>query len=97
LVLADCCGVAYTRLHQDLLKERVVMMGCPKFDNVQEYIDKFADIFRTADIKRITSVVMEVPCCSGLPGILTKAMEKAGVDIPLEQLVISSRGNIIER
>lgn len=97
LVLADCCGVAYTRLHQDLLKERVVMMGCPKFDNVQEYIDKFADIFRTADIKSITSVVMEVPCCSGLPGILTKAMEKAGVEIPLEQLVISSRGNIIER
>ena len=97
LVLADCCGVAYANLHRDLLKGRVVMMGCPKFDNVQEYIDKFTDIFQTAQIKSITSVVMEVPCCSGLPGILAKAMETAGVTIPIEQLVISSRGRIIER
>jgi len=97
LVLADCCGVAYANLHTDLLKGRVVMMGCPKFDNVQEYINKFADIFQTAEINSITSVIMEVPCCSGLPGILTKAMEKADVTIPLEQIVISGRGKIIER
>ena len=97
LVLADCGGGAYPNLHQDLLKGRVVMMGCPKFDNVQEYIDKFAEIFQTAEINSITSVVMEVPCCSGLPGILTKAMEKADVTIPLEKVVISNRGKIIER
>jgi NAD-dependent dihydropyrimidine dehydrogenase PreA subunit len=96
LVLADCCGVAYANLHKDLLKGRVVMMGCPKFDNVQEYIEKFRDIFQTAEINSITSVVMEVPCCSGLPGILTKAMEKAGVTIPLEQIVISGRGQILK-
>jgi len=97
LVLADCSGVAYANLHRDLLKGRVVMMGCPKFDNVQEYIDRFEDIFRTADINSVTSVVMEVPCCSGLPGILTKAMEQAGVEIPLEQLVVGNTGNIIQR
>jgi len=97
LVLADCCGVAYTALHQDLLKGRIVLMGCPKFDNVQEYIDKFADIFQTAEINSITSVVMEVPCCSGLPGILTKAMEKSGITIPIDQVVVSNRGKIIER
>jgi ferredoxin len=97
LVLADCSGVAYANLHRDLLKGRVVMMGCPKFDKVQEFIDRFEDIFRTADINSVTSVVMEVPCCSGLPGILTKAMEKAGVDIPIEQLVVGNTGNIIQR
>lgn len=97
LVLADCCGVAYTALHQDLLKGRVVMMGCPKFDNVEEYIDKFADIFQTSRINSITSVVMEVPCCSGLPGILKKAMEKASMTIPMENIVVSNRGGIVDR
>ncbi len=97
LVLADCCGVAIPTLHRDLLKGRVVMIGCPKFDDVQEYIDKFADIFNTADIKSVMAVVMEVPCCSGLPMIVKKGMEAAGKDIPIEELVISTRGKILEQ
>jgi NAD-dependent dihydropyrimidine dehydrogenase PreA subunit len=97
LVLADCCGVAYPSLHQDLLKGRVIMMGCPKFDNYQEYIDKFADIFQVADIKSITCVVMEVPCCSGMPVIIKKGMEKAGKNIDMKEVVISARGQIINR
>ena len=71
------------------------MVGCPKFDDIQEYIQKFADIFKTADIKSITALIMEVPCCSGLPVIIKKAMDAAGKDIPLEEIVISTRGEIL--
>ncbi len=96
-MLADCCGVAIPTLHKDLLKGRVVMIGCPKFDDIQEYVEKFADIFKTADIKSILSVVMEVPCCSGLPMIVKKGMEAAGKNIPIKELVISTRGKILEQ
>jgi len=97
LVLADCCGVAIPTLHKDLLKGRVVMIGCPKFDDIQEYVEKFADIFKTADIKSILSVIMEVPCCSGMPMIVKKGMEAAGKNIPVKELVISTRGKILEQ
>ena len=96
LVLADCCGIAIPTLHRDLLKGRVVMIGCPKFDDVEEYIDKFADIFKTADINSVMAVVMEVPCCSGLPMIVKKGMEAAGKNIPIEEVVISTRGKILK-
>lgn len=92
LIAADCTPVAYPDFHQDFLKGKVVMVGCPKFDDVDGYIQKFTDIFKEADIKRITAVVMEVPCCSGLPTIIKKAMEAAGKNIPLEEVVISTRG-----
>jgi hypothetical protein len=73
------------------------MVGCPKLDDVEEYIQRFAQIFREADIKRTTVVVIEVPCCQGLPMILLKAMKLAGKTIPLEQVVISTRGEIQKR
>lgn len=97
LVLADCCGVAIPTLHRDLIKGRVVMIGCPKFDDAEEYIDKFTDIFKTADIKSVMAVVMEVPCCSGLPMIVKKGMELAGKNIPIEELVISTRGKTLKQ
>ena len=97
LVLADCVPVAFPSLHRDFLKGRAVTMGCPKFDDVKEYIHKFAEIFKTADIKSITSVIVEVPCCSGLPMIVKKALEISGKKIPMEEVVISTRGKIIER
>ncbi|MBW2594858.1 MAG: 4Fe-4S binding protein [Deltaproteobacteria bacterium] len=97
LVLADCTAVAFPTLHRDLLKGKVVMMGCPKFDDVQDYINRFADIFRTADIKSVTTVVMEVPCCSGLPMIVKKGMEAADREIPMEEVVLSTRGKILTR
>ena len=97
LVLADCVPVAFPHLHRDFLKGRAVTMGCPKFDDAKEYIHKFADIFKTADIKSITSVIVEVPCCSGLPMIVKKGLEMSGKKIPMEEVVISTRGKIIER
>jgi ferredoxin len=97
LVAADCTPVAYPNFHQDFLKGRVVLLGCPKFDNAQEYVQKFAEIFNTADIKSITAVVVEVPCCNGLPMIVEKGMKIAGKRIPMEIVVISARGEILER
>lgn len=95
LVIADCVAVAFPALHQDLLKGKVLLMGCPKFDETDEHIKKFAEIFKVAGIKSITVAVMEVPCCSGLPLILKKAMQISGEKIPLEEIVISVRGKII--
>ena len=73
------------------------MMGCPKFDDVPGYIDKFAEIFKTAGIKSITAIVMEVPCCSALPVIVKRAMQAAGKEIPMEEIVIGIRGDILNR
>ena len=95
LVAADCVPVAYARFHQDLLDGKVVMVGCPKFDDVQFYVERFADIFAANDIKSVTSVVMEVPCCRGLPIIIQNALEKAGKDVPLEVITISLQGEIM--
>ena len=67
LIAADCTPLAYAGFHQNLLPGKVVMLGCPKFDDVEEYLEKFTEIFRTAAIKSITVVDMEVPCCSKLP------------------------------
>jgi len=89
--------VAYPDFHSDFLKDKVIMMGCPKFDNADEYIQKFADIFRTADIRSVTVVIMEVPCCSKLPVIVKRGMAISGKQIPVEEVVISTRGYVLGR
>lgn len=95
LVVADCAAVAYAGLHENYIPGRAVLMGCPKFDNSEEYIQKFTDIFRVADIKSITVPIMEVPCCQGLPVIIQKAMEQSGKQIPVNKVVISRHGEVI--
>ena len=97
LVLADCVPVAFPSLHRDFLKGKAVTMGCPKLDDAQSYIEKFAQIFQVADIKSITAVVMEVPCCQGLPVIVKKGLELSGKNIPMEEVIISTRGQILNR
>jgi NAD-dependent dihydropyrimidine dehydrogenase PreA subunit len=97
LIAADCTPIAYPNFHRDFLKGKVVLVGCPKFDDSQEYIQKFADIFLGADIKSVVVLIMDVPCCQGLPMIVKKGMELAGRNIPLEKVVISNRGDILER
>jgi len=72
-------------------------MGCPKFDDVQEYAEKFADIFRTAGIKSVTVAVMEVPCCSGMPAIVKKGMDMAGKKVPIKEMVLSLRGQVLQQ
>ena len=97
LIAADCTPFAYPNFHQEFLKGRAVMVGCPKFDEVQSYVQKFTQIFQEADIKSIRVVVIEVPCCDGLPLIVQKALKLAGKTIPTEQMVISTRGEILKK
>lgn len=92
LVLADCAAVAYAALHQDYIRDKVVMMGCPKFDDTELYIDKFTQIFSTAHINSVTILYMEVPCCGGLPMIVKKGMAAAGKTTPLTETIISCKG-----
>jgi hypothetical protein len=95
LVAADCTPVAYPRFHDELLRGKTVLLGCPKFDDAEEYVKKFAAIFATAAIKSVTIAVMEVPCCQGLPVIVRKGMVQAGKNIPLAVVTVSARGEIL--
>jgi Pyruvate/2-oxoacid:ferredoxin oxidoreductase delta subunit len=95
LVAADCTPVAYPRFHNDFLKQKVVLIGCPKFDDIHAYTEKFAQIFHENTIKSITVVVMEVPCCQGLPVMISTALTMADKTIPLDVVVISTRGEIL--
>ncbi len=95
LVIADCSAIVYPNIHADFLPGKVVMMGCPKFDNAAEYVDKFTEIFERNDINTITIVNMEVPCCSGLVKIIEKALEKSRKEIPVKEICISTRGTIL--
>lgn len=97
LVAADCTAFAYAGFHRELLAGKALMVGCPKFDDARAYIEKFTEIFENASVKSVTIVIMEVPCCSGLPEIVKYGMKMAGKQIPVEKIVISSRGEIIKR
>jgi hypothetical protein len=97
LVTADCVPVAYPSFHKDFLQGRVVLLGCPKFDDADAYIQKFTQIFKTANIKSVTVVVMEVPCCQGLPTIVKEGMDAAGKQVPSEIIIVSAEGWILKR
>ncbi len=96
LILADCAAVAYAALHQELLADRVVMMGCPKFDDLPDYEERFTEIFAKNAIKSVTVVTMEVPCCSGLPVAVKNALQKAEKVAPLKEMVINLKGEVLK-
>jgi ferredoxin len=93
LVAADCAPAAYPDFHR-LLAGKVLLIGCPKFDNTEEYIKKFALIFKNNDVRSVTVFVMEVPCCQGLPLIVEQAMKLAGKNIPLKKTITGIKGEL---
>lgn len=97
LVAAGCTPVAYPNFHRDFVAGRAVLIGCPKFDDIDEYLKKLTDIFAQAGLRTVTTLEMEVPCCSALPGLVEKAMAAAAKEIPFEEVVISNRGLIVSR
>ena len=97
LILADCVGGAYAGLHRDLMVGRVVMMGCPKLDDAEAYIEKFTEVFKTAKPRSITIAMMEVPCCSGLSHIVKEALKASQAAIPTEEVVFSVRGEPLQK
>ena len=97
LIAADCTAVTIRNFQEKYLEGKVVMMGCPKFDDAESYVQRFAEIIQTCNIKSLTILIMEVPCCSAMNIIIKKAIEKAGKSVPIEQITISTRGKELER
>ncbi len=96
LIAADCVAFSYPAFHQKFLKGKVLALFCPKLDTtLDQYIEKLSHIFKNSDIKSITLLHMEVPCCSGTERLVKLALEKAGKEIKIEKHVISLRGEIL--
>ncbi|MGC9017878.1 MAG: ATP-binding protein [Caldimicrobium sp.] len=95
LVCADCVPVAYPRLHLDLLPEKKIMLGCPKFDPPELYIEKFAEIFSEVPLQSVEVSIMEVPCCKGLVYILQEARKLAKKEFLFKVYTISVKGEIL--
>ena len=96
LIAADCAPFAYAHFHQRFLKDKILIIFCPKLDKtIEQYIDKLAEIFTNQDIKSISIVHMEVPCCSGIEVIVKKALEKSKKNLNIKDYTISINGEIM--
>ncbi len=96
LVAADCTAYSYSRFHEDFIKGRITLIGCPKLDE-GDYSEKLAEIFASNEIKSIHLVRMMVPCCGGLARAVTNAITACGKHIPCTITTISPQGEIIRR
>ena len=94
VLIADCVPFAYPNLHRDFLKDRAVLVACPKLDDAEAHLEKLTDILRQSNLKSLSVVHMEVPCCSGLTYIACQALARSGQSIPLEEIVIGIHGEI---
>jgi len=97
LLVADCAPFAMADFHGRFLGTRPVVVGCPKLDDAEFYVEKLAAIIAAADIRSLTVVRMEVPCCGGLEWIAQQALEKSGSGAPLESVTVSIRGEVVPR
>lgn len=95
LVAADCTAYAYANLHHDFMANKITIIGCPKLDQV-DYTEKLTDILEMHDIKSVTVLRMEVPCCGGIVNAVKNALTASGKMIPWQVTVIGTNGDIIE-
>ena len=95
LIAADCTAYAYASFHQDFIRNKVTLIGCPKLDQV-DYSEKLTAIIQNNNIQSVTIVRMEVPCCGGLEMAAQKALQNSGKFIPWQVVTISIDGNIME-
>lgn len=95
LVAADCTAYAYKNFHEDFIKDHITVIGCPKLDDNKYYEEKLADMLKNNDIKSITVVRMEVPCCGGIVSAVKNAMLKSEVIVPYREVIISTDGNVL--
>ena len=96
LVAADCTAYAYGDFHRKFIRNHVTVIGCPKLDE-GDYTEKLTQIIANNDIKSVTIVRMEVPCCGGLEQAVKNALQASGKFIPWQVTVISTDGQILER
>lgn len=96
LIAGDCCPVATPDFHSRFLAGRTIMLGCPKFDNAAEYVERLTQVFAQNRITSVTILEMEVPCCSGLSRIVTQALTRSGRDVPCVRAIAKRDGGISE-
>ncbi len=96
LIAADCVPFAYGDFHRGLLKNKILLVGCPKLDDAGFYKDKITEILKGNNIKSVTIAHMEVPCCFGLVTLVNEALAESGKDIPLDDITIKVNGEIQE-
>ena len=95
LIAADCTAYAYGNFHQDFIRGKVVLIGCPKLDE-GDYTEKLTQIIRQNDIKSLTIVRMEVPCCGGIQRAATTALQHSGKFIPWQVVTIATDGRVVD-
>jgi len=95
LIAADCTAYAYARLHEDFMRGKITIIGCPKLDDI-DYSEKLTDIIKNNDVKSVTIVRMEVPCCGGLEMAAKRALQASGKFIPWQVVTISIDGKILD-
>ena len=95
LIAADCTAFAYANLHQEFMKGKITLIGCPKLDSI-DYSEKLTQIIKNNDIKSVTIVRMEVPCCGGLEAAAKTALQNSGKFIPWQVVTISIDGDILD-
>ena len=96
LIAADCTAYAYANFHQDFIRNRITLVGCPKLD-IGDYSEKLTEIIRNNLIKSVTVVRMEVPCCGGIERAVITALQNSGKFIPWQVVTISTDGYILEK
>lgn len=94
LIAADCTAFAYKDIHEKFIKGRITLIGCPKLDSV-DYSEKLSEIIKNNDIKSITLLRMEVPCCSGMYNAVKNAIKKSGKDMEFVTYVFSRKGELL--
>ena len=94
LISADCVPFAYGALHPDFLRGKTLVTGCPKFDDVELYAEKLTEIVSANNIKSITVLQMEVPCCSGMQRLAEHAVAASGKRVPIEVVTIGLSGEV---
>ncbi len=97
LVAADCVSVAYADFHSQLLRDHAVVIACPKLDDPRGYVEKLEAMIRHNDLREITVAHMEVPCCHGILQAVLEAHRRAKSDVPVNDVIISTRGEVIAR
>ena len=96
ILVADCVGYSLGDFHKEYLKDRSIVIACPKLDSdIDVYVDKLTNMIDNAKINTLTVMTMEVPCCSGLLGLAKKAAEKASRKLPIKSIVVGIKGNIV--
>ncbi len=95
LIAADCTAYAYARLHEEFMRGKITLIGCPKLDDT-DYSEKLTRILRQNDIQSVTVVRMEVPCCGGLEHAAKKALQDSGKFIPWQVVTVSVDGKILD-